>query len=401
MCRSCSETSNGQGRRCERSDGFTSTEGEQRSRSRGLNNAAVALADGDPQAAVNQLENARRAQMALDGGTPVTGDTPSPTGGAHRDFIVAPNDLDFATMQLTNINRERAAHGRAPLAVETTRQAKRSESDPIMVWERNVVRVSGATDDELSKLALGKVSSDAERRVDTSALMHATQAIMRVESDGKYVSRAEGGDRSTPALLQQYLADAPGGALRGRYEPTIADKRRGSTVRLMAKNGKATSDYETAMVAAHSGETVSVRDAGVAASAVAWVQRRQDAFEAGKAPGGPPEAAQAPSASGTAASVASGRSHWLSSPDSWLTVTGRIEHVEPLYYEGQQGNYLYVLRTPGGDSVKWIALKDEHLFAGGDVTLVGRVKAHSTFRGEKQTVVNHASTKPMGFGTAV
>lgn len=408
MCKACSETPDGQGRRCQRSDGFTSVEGDQRSRSRGLNNAAAALADGDYQAAANQMEHARRAQLSLDGGTPAPEGTPDPAPAPHRDFIVSPSDLDSAVMQLENINRARELDGLPPLEVKTTTQRRKSEQDPIMVWERCIARVTGGTEEELAQLGFRNVGSNAERRVDKYKALEATAAIMRIESDGRFVPRAEGGDRSTAALLNQYIHDQPGGPLRTRYAPVQADQRRSSMLAIWAQNKVPTNDFERSMVKAVKATGIHPRDAGTAAAAYASYDRhmeqrakekeRQAAMSAASAQTAPPTGTQRPArADRGTPSVAVQRSRWLGQVGDRIAGRAVVEVADPLHYESHSGRgvgHLYVFVTDEGDVMKWISPHDECVYVGDRVTVSGWVKAHNEYKGERQTELRGGMVLP-------
>lgn len=397
MCRACDETPDGQGRHCPRGDGFSTVEGDQRNRSRGLNNAADALAHGDPQAAANQLENARRAQRTLDGvpGAPLG--TPQDTAGPHRDIIISPSSVDAARAQFDQINRERAQQGEPPLAVEVTRQNAPDTADPIMTWERATVRVSGAAQEDLDALHLNGITGDPERRVKTSAVLQASCAITRLDSDGKYVSRNEGGGESTPARVIQYVHDTPGGELRERYAPTEADIGRANSIRAWARETRPTNDYIRAMRHALAEEGLGPRDVGTAASALSGYERayaeksradqmqdeliakltRAGAPEGGEGLGGTPVAEGRPPRS---------QSRWLNKPGDKVMVTGRVERVIQIVHEERWNpRHLYLIRTPDGDVVKWLPSDFTGFREGESVTLRGQVKAHTSFQGEKQT----------------
>ena len=387
MCRACRETPDNQGRRCPRDDGFSVTEGDQRNRARGLNNAAGALANGDPQAAVNQLENARRAQRSLDGVPAAPVGTPTPADGPHRDIEISPSGIDSAKAQLDHINRERADRGQAPLGVDITRQSVSDSSDPIMALEQATVRVSGATQSELDQLRLAGVTVDAERRVRTDAVLAAACAITRIESNGQYVSRKAGGEESTPARVAQYVNDGPGGQLRQRYAPTPEDESKAQGIKKWARETSPTNDYIRAMRHALSEKNLGPRDVGTAARAVAGYNRAADALAernrkmqeemlAGQRPGVVQErAAQPPSGS-----------RWLNQPGDKIMVTGTVEKAVPVHDQSHwYPRYLYIVRTPDGDAVKWLPSKFAGFRVGDRVTLRGQVKKHGEFNGERQT----------------
>lgn len=400
MCRACDETPDGQGRHCLRNDGFSSAEGDQRNRSRGLNNAADALAHGDSQTAVNQLENARRAQRTLDGVPAAPLGDPQTATGPQRDITISPSSVDAAQAQIDQINRARQDQGRSPLDVEITRQTKADTSDPIMTWERATVRISGDAQDELDALRLNGITSDPERRVKTAAVVQASCAITRIESHGIYVSRNEGGENSTPARVTQYIHDTPDGPLRQRYAPNETDLNRAANVRRWARETRPTNDYIRAMRLALGEEGLGPRSVGTAASALAGYERAvADRNEAALAQeeflarfGANATAGTSEGTQGSRAGAPGGgyspqvESRWLNKPGDKVIVTGRVEMVTKVLHEKRQDpRHLYIIRTPDGDAVKWLPSDFAGFREGDRVTLRGQVKEHSEFRGEKQT----------------
>lgn len=405
MCRACDETPDGHGRRCTRSDGFSAVEGEQRNRSRGLNNAADALAHGDTESAVNQLENARRAQRTLDGVPSAPIADPQPAAGPQRDLIISPSSVDSAREQFEQINRRRADQGKPPLTVEITRQNAPDTADPIMTWERATVRISGADQEDLDSLSLNSVGNDPERRAKTSAVLEATCAVTRIDSEGQYVSRAEAGPDSTPARVTQYIHDAPGGPLRQRYAPTDADQVRAKSIRTWGRATQPTNDYLRSMRHALGEESLGPRDVGTAASALSGYERayadksRAEQLQAeflAKHGGGPP-AEQAQGAQdgggrmGAAGVGPDGRpprslSRWLNNVGDKIMVQGRVERsIEVAHANRYDTTYMYLIRSRDGDVVKWVPVNFIGFQEGDSVTLRGEVRGHVEFQGEKQT----------------
>lgn len=380
MCRACRETPDGQGRRCPRDDGFTSTEAEQRNRSRGLTNVSSALARGDVQAAANHLANARRAQQELDGPTPPPEGAPGDTTTPHRDLIISPSDITAAKAQIEQLNQQRSASGQSPLDVDITRQTRPDENDPIMTWERITARVSGATNEDLQGFDLTKVAAEPEKRADTEAVLAATAAITRIESNGEYVPRNEGGDRSTPALVIQYVNDAPNGPLRQRYAPQRSDVEQAQAIRGWVRTVQPTNDYMQAVRGAVGQDQLGPRDVGTAASAFA-AYNRSSSPSGGSGSGG----VRGLGTQGIG-------SRWLNQPGDKIMVTGRVERVNKVYHEKRwYPRHLYIIRTPDGDAVKWLPSKFVGFAEGDEVTLRGEVKEHLSFRGEKQTEMHYCS----------
>ncbi|MDN5653909.1 MAG: hypothetical protein L0G46_02295 [Kocuria sp.] len=403
MCRACSETPDGQGRHCTRNDGFSEVEGNQRNRSRGLNNAAGALAHGDPQSAVNQLENARRAQRDLDGVPAAPLGVPQEAPGPQRDIQIAPSSIDAARAQLDQLNRARAERGESELGIDITRQNAEDTADPIMTWERGTVRVSGGTQEELDSLRLTGVASEPERRVKTTAVLQATCAITRIDSGGRYLSRNDGGEQSTPARVIQYINEGPGGPLRQQYAPTAPVLARAKSVRTWARETRPTNDYLRAMRHALGEESLGPREVGTAASALCGYERAyaeksraeqmQEEFLAkhGMSSSGHATTPEGGSGASAAGVMSDGRpprsqSRWLNQPGDKVMVTGRVERVRAIVHEKRwDPRHLYIIRTPDGDAVKWLPPDFVGFEEGDEVTLRGQVKAHTEFQGEKQT----------------
>lgn len=375
MCDACHETPDGQGRRCNRPDGFTPQEGDRRNRSRNMGNARQALSDGDPQAAANSLAHALASQQSLDGGPPAPVQAPTDNPGAHRDFAVSPSDLPAALARIEQENVAREKVGLAKMEADVSRQRQQDPNDPIMAYERATVRVSGASEEDLARLNLGNVRDAPERKVHTHAVLEAAAASTRL-NDGVYVPRSEG-DHSVPAQVNAYIADKPGGPHRTRLAPTEGDKKTAVNVRMWARSQQPTSDYLAALRHSMSDEYMSPREAGTASSAISGFQRYQQRLEQNKPPAGAP---QSPRPEG---------SRWLSSPGDKVTIPAHIVHAQPQYdpEHPERVKHLYVMRTPDGDLVRWLASSDKYLRQGDDVTLQGTVKAHSTHDGERQTEI--------------
>lgn len=298
-------------------------------------------------------------------------------------------------MQLEIVNQARELDGLPPLTHEVVTQRKPSPQDPIMVWERSVMRVSGGTDEELAQLGFRNVTEQAERRVDKHEVMYATAAITRIESDGKFVSRADGGDQSTAAILNRYIHDEPGGPLRTRYAPTDADKRRGGMVILWGINRPAGNDFERAMAKTLRSTGLTSRDAGTAAAAFAGYDRHMAHRAREKERMAAMSGAAAPASTGGQGLGGARRpSQWFGARGGSIWVPATVERVQPLHYRDPNGGglaHLYILRTQDGDAVKWLCPEDKKLEPGREITLYGEVVDHLEFNGEKQTEIKHGS----------
>lgn len=378
MCDACHETPDGQGRRCNRPDGFTPQEGDRRNRSRNMGNARQALSDGDPQAAANSLARALAAQQSLDGGPSAPVQAPAENSGMHRDFAVSPSDLPTALSHIEQENVAREKVGLPRMEADVSRQRQNDPNDPIMAYERATVRVSNASEDDLNRLNLGNVRDTPERKVRTHAVLEAAAASTRLNG-GVYTPRSEG-ENSVPAQVNAYVSDSPNGPHRTRLAPTEEDKKTAVNVRMWARSRQPTSDYLVALRHSMSEEYMSPREAGTASSAISGFQRYREQLDQNKAQSTAPSQAAAPAAGG---------SRWLSSPGDKVTVPAHIVHAQPQYdpEHPERVKHLYVMRTPDGDLVRWMASSDKYLREGDDVTLQGTVKAHSTHDGERQTEI--------------
>lgn len=380
MCRACGDTPDGSGRRCNRPDGFTPVESDQRNRLRNLANARDALNKGNPQEAANALAHALAAQRALDGGSGVPIGDPTPTKEPHRDFTVNPSDLDKAKARIEALNKKREQSGRGPMTMEVTRQHKPIPGDPIVAWEQATVRVSGATEEELAKTTLGSdVRDAAEKRVRTLAVLETAAAATRING-GVYASRQEAGENSVPAVVDAYIADAPDGSVRKVLAPTAQDREMAIKVRMWVRGQPATSEYIQSVRHSVAEDYMSMRHVGTASSAISGYLRHEERMAKHTAEHG--VAPISPRVTG---------SRWLNKPGDKIILTARVERVVPVYHENRAlPRYLHIMRTPDGDLVRWMAPETQGIAEGDDVTVKATVKGHSTFNGEKQTEVYYA-----------
>lgn len=412
MCRACWETPDDQGRRCLRSDGFSHVEGSQRNRVRGLNNAAASLAGGDPQGAVTQIDNARRAQHDLDCPRGDTVEQLTPVNGPSRDIPVASDDLDSLEGRMEQINRERGDAGLPLLRTQVVTEARPDESDPVMVWERGTARISGGSQDDLDALRFDGVHTEAAKFARTDQVLAATFAVTRIDSDGQFIPRSQGGADSTPARVLQYVEDAPDGELRCRYAPTPADMAQVQPLRRWAAKIQPTNDYLHAMQETVADDSLGPRDIGTAASAVAGFRRaaaEQSAYVAQQREAAMKVAAESdrlraeaaarqaavmePSAGGAVASptnprMAASQSRWMGRPGDPLMAAARIEAIIPVGDDGRGVQRVrYVLRTQSGDVLSWLPSVPRRYQVGQALNLWGTVKGHTVFGGERQTEI--------------
>lgn len=389
MCDACDETPDGRGRRCNRPDGdMTSVEKDMRNRTRGLGAARDALANGDAQGAANAIAGALSAQRALDGGVQAPVGDLAPSERPVRDITVSPSDLSTATARVEYINQQRAQGGLPPVSIEVSRQ-RRKDADPVMAWETANVRISGASQAELDAFSLGNVRSDAERRVSTNEILSVAAAATRLNG-GRYVSTSESAN-SIPAQVNAYVNDQPGGPHRSRLAPTAMDRDRAVQVRIWARTQQPTTDYLRALRHSVSDEYMGLREAGTASSAIAGFQRfrarqervveEQRKADAAVRPQGAPVMHEP-----NVISPRPGGSRWLGQKGQNVTVVAEVEKVVPVMYPGHRyPHYLYIMRTPDGDLVRWMATNGQGMEEGHTVTLQGTVKGHSEWKGEKQT----------------
>lgn len=374
MCDACDETPDGQGRRCNRPDGFTSQEADRRNRTRNLANAREALANGDAQAAANSLARSVAAQKSFDGGHQAPVQSPVETVGPHRDFTISPSDLQTALARLEQVNIGREKVGSARLEPTVTRDRQPTD-DPIIVTEAVNLRIEGASEEDLAALSLGNVRSDPERKVNTLEVLAVAHAATR-RNGGVYVPKRMG-ENSVPALVDAYVADRPGGPFRESLAPTTEDRRLGMHMRMWVRTLQPTSDYNAALRHSVAEDYMSLRESGTASSAVAGFQEHQKRIEANKAAFSAPEAVVSPRPQG---------SRWLARVEDKVTVAAHVDRVVPMYNDNRLGaHYLYIMRTPEGDLVRWVSSSNKGLMEGDDVTVQAQVKAHSVFNGERQT----------------
>lgn len=386
MCRSHNDPCGS--RRCARPDGFTETESDLRNTSRNLGNAQGHLEAGDAQAAANSLARAAAAHRSASG-VSMGGPTQDPTAvaGPVRDFQVSPGDVPTAIARVEQINLQREKVGLAPMGIDVTRQYTPVDGDPIMAYESNTVRVYGASPEELSRVSLGNVRSEPERKVKTMAVLEASVAATRA-SGGRYISRQEGVN-SIPSQVDRYIAAAPGSPERARIAPTQEDKSEAARVRMWVRTQQPTSAYLQSLRHSVAEEYMSVREAGVASSALnGYLQHRERTrraaaqYEAekqrvGAAAGGQPIYSPRPQGS-----------RWLGTRGQKYTMVATVLSQEPIYNEySTQPQVVYTMRTPEGDLLRWKASSPAGLREGDSVTFEGKVKDHSTFQQEKQTEV--------------
>ena len=141
-----------------------------------------------------------------------------------------------------------------------------------------------------------------------------------------------------------------------------------------------TTDYLVALRRSVSQDFMSVREAGTASSAISGYLAHKERAEASR---------KQAVATGAAQDVPA-RGRRLGRPGEKVTVVARVVHAAPILNPEypERSKYLYVLRTPDGDLVRWVASKDKYMYShdGGDVvTLQGTVKGHSLHDGEWQT----------------
>lgn len=369
---------------CNRPDGFSTTEANQRNRSRNLNNASSSLAAGDFQAAANSLNLAANAQANLNGAPVAPVAAPTQAAGPSRDFVVNPADLAGAKARLEQVNVDRRKVGKPELSIEVTKQQKPDPKDPLYVWERNTIRISGASDEELSQVSVGNVHSGAERRVDTFAVLEAAVAANRANG-GQYIAANSGDSRAVPAQVRAYLEDTPGGPVRQRLAPTAEDRKTAKQLRAWIRTQQPSSDYTAALRHSVSENSMSVREAGTAASGLRGFLQHQHRMEQQRAAAATAQPAR-PAVVGQPLSPRPQGSRWLAKPNDRVTVTARVVQIEEVPTPGRRPKVRHVMVTPDGDVVNWLAPNDKGVDVGEDITVQGQVKAHSHApNGEKQT----------------
>lgn len=386
MCEACRDQPDPNLARCNRPDGFSTTEANKRNRTRNLNNASGSIARGDFQAAANSLNLAAHAQTQLNGG-PVTPETdPAETAGPSRDFIVNPADLAAAEGRLEQLNVDRKKVGRPELSIEVTKQYAPDPKDPIYTWERNTIRVSGATEDELGRLSVGSVREHGERKVNTFAVLEAAVAANRLNG-GEYIASSTGDDRAVPAQVRAFLNDSPGGPVRRRLTPTTEDRQTAKLVRGWIRTQSPTNEYAAALRHSVSENSMSVREAGTAASGLRGYLQHQHRLAEQRAAAATAQPTRPGRAlSGPALSPRPQGSRWLARPQDHVTITARVVGLEEVETPGRWPKIRHTMVTPDGDVVSWLAPNDKGIDVGEDITVQGQIKAHSFApNGEKQT----------------
>lgn len=385
MCRACHETPDNRGRHCGRPDGFTEAEADRRNRARNLTNAQSHLTSGDAQSAANSLARAAAAHRGAVG-APVGGPVqdPAEAQGPHRDFVVSPSDTPTAVARIEMLNQDRAKIGLPPIQVDVTRSYQTDSSDPIYAMESSTVRIQGATQEELDRVAIGNVRTDPERKVKAAAVMEAAVVAHRLNNK-VYVPRGEG-ENSVPDQVDRYIAEGPNGPLRQRLAPTQADKDEAGRVRIWVRSQQSTGDYQAALRHSLSSEYMSVREAGTAASALNGFTRYQNRLEEARQKALGNSGGQQASAGPAVYSPSPGGSRWLGQKDQKVSITARVEVAHPVRNDkSPYPRVLYIMRTPQGDLVRWFASEDQGMEPGDAVTVQGTIKDHSTFNGERQT----------------
>lgn len=392
MCKACAETPDNQGRRCNRPEGqFTANEGDQRTVRRGLWSALAGLRNGDPQDASNALVHAVAAQQRIDGEGEVPTGEMAPTVTPHRDFAVSPSQIQVAEgrLELASLMRTRA--GLEPLVITKSRSVVPVDEDGVLVEELIHLRAEGATQEELNSLKVTDGAHAPERKANTMAVLEASCAAVRLNG-GVYVPRNQ--PNSTPSQIERYLAAEPGSPERLRLRPTAQDKEQAMAVRVWVGSQVGTNSYIQNLRQAVSRDHMALSDAGIASSAVKGFQDARKRYAelgartAAQGNGG----AASPMDGGSTPGMAVSRSRFLNQPGDKIRVTGVVEKAVRVFNErSPRPNYLYLVRTPEGDLVRWMATNEQGLEENDHVTLMGKVKQHSMFQGERQTEMFYCS----------
>ena len=395
MCRSCDETSDGQGRRCGRPDGgFPSAEREGRTISRGFDAAAAALGGGDPVAAANALNRSAAALHRLSESR--SGFSGAP--GEHIDTFISPGDLPRVTQKLTEINQARARAGRPPIEFETAVQTRPHGTDPIMVWARGGVRVYGPAAETEAVRATVFAGSRMEQEVQVSTLAVLGAAVSATRQTGGYVSVNAGADVSTPGMVDQFVANPAGTGWREMLTPTAEDEQTAARIRGWLRARPAGSDYDRSLSAAVARDYMPLKSVRLVASAIVPYERHEAEtarLRAQAERNASPDNVARGAAQRQAAGVPKPLSgKWLGRVGTEMAVRGEVVLKESVHYPGRaQDRTLYVIRDPWGNMVKWLATSHVGMVQGDFVTISGKVKSHDVFNGERQTSMHYCKVR--------
>lgn len=266
MCRGCDETADGTGRRCNRPDGFTTAEADQRSRSRSLGGAIDALNNGDFQKAANQMMTAASAHNLL-GGQGGGAATLTRTAPAQRTFSISPSLVDNMAAQIDRINQRRHAEGKPLLSmVSTPKFIPDPYGDPIARWQTTDVSIYGPDQEELNNMIFTGTDSTPEWRYPRDMLIGSTFASMRQNGMRSYISEKDDPNRSTTneVLNAAVNKDNPD---RGRLTPHEGDNIQTRGLLAWVQKLDDSTDYNRALKRVVSSDYVSYRDAKMLISA--------------------------------------------------------------------------------------------------------------------------------------
>lgn len=233
----------------------------------------------------------------------------------------------------------------------------------------DLVKEAGGADDEggYSRVAMPD-------EFDPLEVMTWTAAITRI--DGFVSKKSAGEDRpSTSGIVVEVAGDLPMHpqhrekvlAMRAKYKPTPADESKGRAVLAWARALPGATDYEQNVRLIAEQPVIKASHIGTLASAISGYDR-----EHGTA------AARGVRVGGTA-------SVWVGEIKQRLPWTLVVERIFDL--EGQYGIlHIHTMRDPAGNAIVW-KTTSKRLDVGETVTGNGTVKAHTEYKGEKQTEI--------------
>lgn len=280
-----------------------------------------------------------------------------------REFIFGRSNKPSIQRQYDDFTTSRAKLGKPGLSANVRPEYMPDPVDEVIMWERLILVLTGPAE-ALDAIKLdGLDEQAAERRVCTERLLAAAAAAVRLD-DYRYRSREEG-VHSTPAKMEAYVRDVPGGLIRTRLAPTQRDVDLAAQARAWVLRQEPSNEYVASLQRILSQVHMGYRDVPTAVSVFAGYLREL--------------AAKTPTRQ---------RSQHLNRLGDKIRVEATVRKVQALYHPQRQGaNWLHLMATDGGDVVKWISRSDPGLRVGDRVEVFGQVVEHAEYRGEQQTVL--------------
>ena len=286
----------------------------------------------------------------------------SPTGSIRQVLFVRSQIADIRS-QVEEYNLRRAKVGRSQLAVNLVAQHVKDPRDDLITWERLVLRLIGDADAVAGIELRGLTDDPKERRLSTSKVLAAAAAVVRL-AGYRYEARQSGAD-STPAQMEAYVRDVPGGPARTRLDPTSRDEDLAAQARAWAARQEPTTEYMKSLQRILSGDLMDYREVPTAVSCFAGYLRELNTTTPTR-----------------------DRSRHLNRVGDKIRAETTVRLVQPIYHpQRTEPHWLHLLATDDGDIIKWISHVDTGLKPRDRIELFGRVAEHAYYRGEQQTVM--------------